>query len=181
MTATPPVPVAVIGLGAIGREVVKAVRARPGLTLVGAADPAFVGRDAGEVAGIDAAGVRVRGTAAEVLVGAEIALVLTASSVSELVPIVDACAAAGVDLIPTCAHPAYAPLVTPELSRRIDDQARDAGITVVGTGVNPGLVMDRLPVTLAAACVRVDCHRGRRAWWTPPSAADPCGEGRPRG
>ncbi|HVT06251.1 MAG TPA: dihydrodipicolinate reductase [Polyangia bacterium] len=156
MTAAPPVPVAVIGLGAIGREVVKAVRSRPGLTLVGAADPAFVGRDAGEVAGIGAAGVPVRATAAEALVGAEVALVLTASSVSELVPIVDACAAAGVDLVSTCEDLAYAPLVTPELARRIDEQARDAGITVVGTGVNPGLVMDRLPVTLAAACVRVD-------------------------
>ncbi|HVV17061.1 MAG TPA: dihydrodipicolinate reductase [Polyangia bacterium] len=156
MTATPPVPVTVIGLGAIGREVVKAVRARPGLTLVGAADPAFVGRDAGDVAGIGAAGVPVRATAAEALAGAEVALVLTGSSVAELVPIVEACAAAGVDLVSTCEDLAYAPLVTPELARRIDEQARDAGITVVGTGVNPGLVMDRLPVTLAAACVRVD-------------------------
>ncbi|HVY41099.1 MAG TPA: dihydrodipicolinate reductase [Polyangia bacterium] len=156
MTATPPVAVAVIGLGAIGREVVKAVRARPGLTLVGAADPAFVGRDAGEVAGVGATGVPVRATAAEALAGAAVALVLTASSVAELVPIVDACAAAGVDLVSTCEDLAYAPLVTPELARRIDEQARDAGITVVGTGVNPGLVMDRLPVTLAAACVRVD-------------------------
>ncbi|HVV15772.1 MAG TPA: saccharopine dehydrogenase NADP-binding domain-containing protein [Polyangia bacterium] len=156
MTATPPVAVAVIGLGAIGREVVKAVLARPGLTLVGAADPAFVGRDAGEVAGVGATGVPVRATAAEALAGAAVALVLTASSVSELVPIVDACAAAGVDLVSTCEDLAYAPLVTPELARRIDEQARDAGITVVGTGVNPGLVMDRLPVTLAAACVRVD-------------------------
>jgi 2,4-diaminopentanoate dehydrogenase len=156
MTAAPPVPVAVIGLGAIGCEVVKAVRARPGLALVGAADPAFVGRDAGEVAGVGSAGIPVRGTAAEALAGASVALVLTGSSVSELVPIVDACAAAGVDLVSTCEDLAYAPLVTPELARRIDEQARDAGITVVGTGVNPGLVMDRLPVTLAAACVRVD-------------------------
>jgi 4-hydroxy-tetrahydrodipicolinate reductase len=151
-----PVSVAVIGLGAIGREVVKAVRARPGLALVGAADPAFAGQDAGEVCGIGAAGVPVRAAAAEAVGGAQVALVLTASSVADMVPVVEACASAGVDVVSTCEDLAYAALSTPDLARRIDERAGAAGITVVGSGVNPGLVMDRLPVTLAAACVRVD-------------------------
>ncbi len=150
------IPVSVIGLGAIGREVVKALRGRPGLALVGAADPAFVGRDAGEVAEVGAAGVLVRATAAEALAGAQVALVLTASSVADLLAVVDACADAGVDLVSTCEDLAYAPLAAPDLAHRIDERARAAGITVIGTGVNPGLVMDRLPVTLAAACVRAD-------------------------
>ena len=53
--------VAIVGLGAIGREVLKAVQARPGLTLVAVADPApeLVGRDAGELSGIAACGVKV--------------------------------------------------------------------------------------------------------------------------
>ena len=59
-------------------------------------------------------------------------------------------------MISTCEDLAYADLATPELARRIDTRAREGGITVVGTGVNPGFVMDRLPLTLAAACVRVD-------------------------
>jgi 4-hydroxy-tetrahydrodipicolinate reductase len=151
-----PIPVSVIGLGAIGREVLKAVRARPGLTLVGAADPAFAGRDAGEVAEVGPLGVPVRATVAEAVAGAQVALALTASSVADMVPIVEACAAAGVDLVSTCEDLAYAPLATPELARQIDERAVAAGITVVGTGVNPGLVMDRLPVTLAAACVHVE-------------------------
>ena len=53
--------VAIVGLGAIGQEVLKAVQARPGLRLVSVADPAFVGRDAGEVAGVGACGVTVVG------------------------------------------------------------------------------------------------------------------------
>ena len=50
----PVVRVAIVGLGAIGREVLKAVQARPGLELVAVADPAeaLVGRDAGEIAGV---------------------------------------------------------------------------------------------------------------------------------
>jgi 4-hydroxy-tetrahydrodipicolinate reductase len=153
----PLVRVAVIGLGAIGREVCKAVCARPGLVVSGAADPAFAGRDAGEVAGLAGPlGVVVVATAAEALAGADVALVLTASGVAEMLPIVEAAAAQGVDVISTCEDLAYADLSTADLARRIDTTARAAGISVLGTGVNPGFVMDRLPVTLAAACVRVD-------------------------
>lgn len=150
--------VAVIGLGAIGREVCKAVCARPGLVVSGAADPAFAGRDAGEVAGVGPGplGVVVAATAAEALAGADVALVLTGSGVAEVLPIVEAAAAQGIDVISTCEDLAYADLSTIDLARRIDATARAAGISVLGTGVNPGFVMDRLPVTLAAACVRVD-------------------------
>jgi len=153
------VSVAVIGLGPIGREVVKAVRARPGLALVGAADPAFAGRDLGEVAQLETAGapgLPVSATVAEAVAGAQVALVLTTSSVVDMLPIVDDCALAGVDIVSTCEDLAYAPLATPDLARQIDARARAAGISIVGTGVNPGLVMDRLPLTLAAACVRID-------------------------
>jgi 4-hydroxy-tetrahydrodipicolinate reductase len=150
------VSVAVIGLGPIGREVVKAVRARPGLTLAGAADPAFAGRDLGEVSEIGALGIPVSATVADAVAGAQVALVLTTSSVVDMLPIVDDCAVAGADIVSTCEDLAYAPLATPDLAQQLDARARAAGISVVGTGVNPGLVMDRLPLTLAAACVRID-------------------------
>ena len=148
--------VAIVGLGAIGREVLKAVLARPTLELSGVADPAFVGQDAGEVAEVGRLGVKVAPTLSAALAGADVALVLTLSGVAELLPIVEAAGAAGVDVVSTCEDLAYADLATPELAQQLDARARAAGITVVGTGVNPGLVMDRLPLTLAAACVRVD-------------------------
>lgn len=157
--------VAIVGLGAIGREVLKAVRARRGLRLAAVADPAWVGRDAGEVAETEAAGVTVVESAGEALAvdgGIDVVLVLTGSGVAEVVPVVDAAAIAGADVISTCEDLARADLSTPELARHIDEQARGAGITVLGTGVNPGFVMDRLPLTLAAACVRVDSVRVER-------------------
>jgi 4-hydroxy-tetrahydrodipicolinate reductase len=174
MTAAGPAPsggalvrVAIVGLGAIGREVLKAVRARPGVALVAAADPAaeLVGRDAGEVAGVGPCGVRVVGSAEEAFTekgGVDVALVLTTSGVAEMVPIVEAASLAGVDVISTCEDLAYADLATPDLARKLDARARAGGITVLGTGVNPGFVMDRLPLTLAAACVRVDGVRVER-------------------
>jgi 2,4-diaminopentanoate dehydrogenase len=140
--------VAIVGLGAIGREVLKAVLARPSLELSGVADPAFVGQDAGEVAGVGPLGVKVSPTLSAALAGADVALVSTLSSVAELLPVVEAAGAAGVDVVSTCEDLAYAELATPELAQQLDARARAAGITVVGTGVNPGLVMDRLPLTL---------------------------------
>ncbi len=158
----PVVRVAIVGLGAIGREVCKAVCARPGLLLTGVADPAFAGRDAGEVAEVGHLGVIVAPTASEALAGADVVLVLTGSGVVDVLPVVEAAAAHGVDVISTCEDLAYADLATPDLARRLDATARAAGISVVGTGVNPGFVMDRLPLTLAAACVRVDRVRVSR-------------------
>jgi 4-hydroxy-tetrahydrodipicolinate reductase len=153
---TAPARVAIVGLGAIGREVLKAVRARPSLELTGVYDPALVGRDAGEVAEVGPIGVKVASTLAAALAGADVALVLTLSGVAEMMPVVEAAGAAGVDVVSTCEDLAYANLATPDLARELDARARAAGITVVGTGVNPGLVMDRLVDTLAAACVSVE-------------------------
>jgi hypothetical protein len=159
--------VAIVGLGAIGREVLKAVRARAGLSLVAAADPApeLVGKDAGEIAGVGPCGVRVVASAEEAFGepgGVDVALVLTSSGVADMVPIVEAAALSGVDVISTCEDLAYADFSAPDLARKLDARARAGGITVLGTGINPGFVMDRLPLTLAAACVRVDAVRVER-------------------
>jgi hypothetical protein len=149
--------VAIVGLGAIGREVLKAVQARPGLRLASVADPAVAGQDAGELAGVGACGITVVASAAEAFAARpDVGLVLTGSGVADVEPVIETAAAHGVDVISTCEDLAYADLSAPEIARRIDARARDAGITVIGTGVNPGFVMDRLPLTLAAACVRVD-------------------------
>src|SRR5262245_2109923 len=125
--------VAVIGLGAIGREVIKAVVARRGLRLVSAADPAFAGRDAGELSGIEPAGVAVSATIEEALQpDVDVALVLTTSGVVEMLPVVEAAAARTVDVVSTCEDLAYADFSAPDVARRIDSRARAGGITVLG-------------------------------------------------
>ncbi len=156
--------VAVIGLGAIGREVLKALDGRTSVQVVAAADPQFVGRDAGEVAGLPPSGVAVVAGAAEAMVAgaADVALVLTASGTADMVPIVEAAAVAHVHIVSSCEDLAFADWGTPDLARRIDALAQAGGIVVLGTGVNPGFVMDRLPLQLAGACVRVNAIRVER-------------------
>ena len=156
--------VALIGLGAIGREVLKALDGIGSVQVVAAADPQFAGRDAGEVAGLPPSGVAVVARVEEALVAgaADVALVLTASGTAEMVPIVAAAAAARIHIVSSCEDLAYADWGTPDLARKIDTLARAGGIAVLGAGVNPGFVMDRLPLQLAGACVRVSAIRVQR-------------------
>ena len=158
--------VALIGLGAIGREVLIALDGVASVQVVAVVDPApaLVGRDAGQIVGLSPLGVSVVAGAAEALALAEadVALVLTGSGVADLLPVVEAAAAAGVDVVSSCEDLALAAWGTPELARRIDALAVSGGITVLGTGVNPGFVMDRLPLQLAGACVRVKGIRVER-------------------
>jgi 4-hydroxy-tetrahydrodipicolinate reductase len=152
--------VTLVGLGAIGREVLKALRAKRTVRVVAVADPAVAGQDAGVVAGMAPLGVVVvEGIADAFAVPSDVAVVLTTSGTAELVPIVEQAATRRLHVVSSCEDLAYAGLAAPEAARRIDRIARGAGIVVLGTGVNPGFVMDRLPLALAGACVSV---RGAR-------------------
>lgn len=42
------------------------------------------------------------------------------------------------------------------LGRKIDAMARKARVAVLSTGVNPGFVMDALPITLTVACEKIE-------------------------
>jgi 2,4-diaminopentanoate dehydrogenase len=152
----PPTRVIVIGLGAIGREVLKALAAKTSVRVLGVVDPALVGQDAGQVAGLGPLGVPVVADLEAVATErGDVAVALTTSGTAELLPLIEQAAMRGVHMVSTCEDLAYATLETPELAVRIDTLARQAGIVVLGTGVNPGFVMDRLPLALAGACVSV--------------------------
>jgi 4-hydroxy-tetrahydrodipicolinate reductase len=154
--AVGPTRVILIGLGAIGREVLKALVGKTSVRVIGVVDPALIGQDAGQVAGLARLGVPVvadlEAVASE---RGDVAIALTTSGTAEMLPLIESAATRGIHLVSSCEDLAYAKLETPALAARIDDIARAAGIVVLGTGVNPGFVMDRLPLALAGACVSV--------------------------
>ena len=157
---SPPWPtrVTLVGLGAIGREVLKAILGKSSLRIVAVADPApaYLGRDAGVITDVGPLGLPVVGTLDEALgIPTDVVVVLTTSGSAEMLPIVELAAARGAHVVSSCEDLAFAEHATPEVARRIDAVARSGGIAVLGTGVNPGFVMDRLPLVLAGACVAV--------------------------
>jgi 4-hydroxy-tetrahydrodipicolinate reductase len=149
------------GLGPIGCAVARHVVERAGLELVGGVDidPAKIGRDLGEVIALGRPlGLPVEGKLGQVLARAEADAVLhTTSSYfdlfkAQIIEILEA----GLDVVSTSEELAFPWLAHPGEAAEIDAAAKQAGKTVLGTGVNPGFLMDSLPLNLTAICQRVD-------------------------
>jgi 4-hydroxy-tetrahydrodipicolinate reductase len=154
----------VVGLGPIGREVAGALIAK-GATLLGAADKALAGADVATLVAGAPAGLRVAAAAAEVHARAaagDVAVLCTASRLRDVAPDLRAAIDAGLHVVSTCEELADPALRSAELAAELDARARARGVAVLGAGVNPGLVMDRLPLLLAEGCVRVDHVRVER-------------------
>lgn len=155
------------GIGPIGASIARLMRQKESLEIVGAIDrdPTKAGRDLGEVAGATDApwGVVVSADAEGVL--AKPVDVVIHTTTSYLVGVMDellACLAAGSCVVSTCEELAYPLRKHPGLSAKLDAAAKDEGVALVGTGVNPGFVMDKLVLVLSAAAQRVDFARAVR-------------------
>jgi len=149
------------GLGPIGSAVARHVVERTGLELVGGVDidPPKVGKDVGKVIGLDRPlGLAVDEKLAQVLARTEADVVLhTTSSYfdlfkTQIIEILEA----GLDVVSTAEELSFPWLAHPAEAAAIDAVAKRAGKTVLATGVNPGFIMDSLPLQLTAICQRVD-------------------------
>jgi 4-hydroxy-tetrahydrodipicolinate reductase len=147
--------VVVVGAGPIGAAVAHEVGARRDLELV-----AVVDVDA-DKHGRHVAGVAVTGSVMGV--DADVAVVCTTSSFPALLPTLRACLARGWHVVSTCEELVWPWLHHGALARSLDEEAVAAGRAVVGTGVNPGFLMDALPVFCTAICARVDAITVLRA------------------
>jgi 4-hydroxy-tetrahydrodipicolinate reductase len=155
--------VCVVGLGPIGIELTKAISQRRGLRIVSAVDvaPQLLGTPLGELCEGAPMDVRVEGTLDTALGQAEAIALTTTSRFSGIVNDLETCIRRRVHVVSTCEE-LSAPGVDPQTWARLDEHARQIGVTVIGTGVNPGFVMDRLPLALAGACVSVESVRVER-------------------
>jgi len=153
------------GVGPIGSAIVRVLRERMGATIIGAIDiaPDKVGRDLGDVVGTSPLGVIVSDRADEVLARkADVVVHSTSSYFEHVFDQLLACVRAGAHVVSTCEELAYPFRKYPELARRLDEEAKAAGVAVLGTGVNPGFVMDKLVLTLATVCQRIERVSVRR-------------------
>ena len=155
------------GIGPIGASIVKLLREKESVEIVGAidSDPAKIGKDLAEVVGATDGpwGVRVSGDAKGVLgQSADIVMHTTSSSLPKVMDQLLACLDVGSCVVSTCEELSYPYRTHPELAAKLDNAAKESGVALVGTGVNPGFVMDKLVITLAAVSQRVDHVRALR-------------------
>jgi len=149
-----------VGLGAVGRMLTSYLLERPNLHIVGAVDldPSLIGRDLGEVAGFDQAlGITICADLREPFADGpvEAALLTTVSGLAQAKPQIEALLACKTNIISSCEELSFPWQTAPEASAEIDRLAREAGVSVLGTGVNPGFLMDILPTALTAICREV--------------------------
>jgi len=160
------VPVVVMGLGAIGQAVAHAALRSPEVKLVGAVDtsPRLKGKPLSEVLGVPVGTLKVQGSLSDAVGRTKGAVLLHATS-SRLPQVMDQLLAAvrlGMSVVSTCEELAFPWFRHPEAADKLARAAEQAGVVVLGTGVNPGFVMDRLPATLGAACGEVRHARVER-------------------
>jgi hypothetical protein len=155
-----PIRVMHVGLGPIGAGVVKQVATRKGFKIVAAVDvdPAKIGRDLGEVCGIGPLKVKVTGDIARAIKAGkpDVAVLCTSSSLKKVVPEFQAVLKHKVPIVSTTEELAYPVKSNAAAARTIDKLAKKAKVAVLGTGVNPGFVMDALPIALTGVCERVE-------------------------
>jgi 2,4-diaminopentanoate dehydrogenase len=65
------------------------------------------------------------------------------------------CVSAGVSVVSSCEELLYPYYRSAELAQKLDAACKAGGARVLGTGVNPGFVMDVLPVCLTGVCREV--------------------------
>jgi 4-hydroxy-tetrahydrodipicolinate reductase len=155
------------GIGPIGASIVRLMRQKSSIEIVGAIDkdPAKAGRDLGEVIGAPDApwGVMVLADAAAMLERpVDVVVHTTSSYLEKVMDQLLGCLSAGCCVVSTCEELAYPWRKHPGLSERLDAAAKEEGVALVGTGVNPGFVMDKLVLTLSAVSQRVDSARAVR-------------------
>ena len=154
-----PTRIAVWGVGAMGAGIARVIGEKPGMEVVGAtdSDPAKIGRPPSDFTGCETQReVPVSATLDEAMAAdPDLVVVATASLVRDVFPRVMEVLEHGKAVVTTAEEMAYPRPAEPELCARIDAAAREKGVAVLGTGINPGFVMDLLVVALSAACTEV--------------------------
>jgi len=149
-----------LGLGPIGQQLTRYLFDRPGIQIVGAVDPdpEKSGKDLGMHADIKKIGVKISPDLQSVqdIEEADVAVISTLSSLQKVEPQIIETADYGLDVVSTCEELSYPWNTQPDIASRIDDYCTEQGVSCLGTGVNPGFLMDYLPSVLTSVCRNVE-------------------------
>lgn len=147
------------GVGAIGSRIAEFLLEKKGVEIVGAIDVAKekVGKDLGDVLALGRRlGVAVSDDPDAVFskVKADVVVHTTTSFLKQAYPQIAKVVEHGVNVVSTCEELSY-PL-DPELAKKLNALAEKHGVTVLGTGINPGFLMDTLIIAFTGVCQKVE-------------------------
>lgn len=162
------VKVLIWGFGAMGSGMAKMLLKKQGVEIAGICDthPERINKNFKEV--INYTGEHkdliISGDIDEVIkaANADVALLATDSftkgAYDKLIKLIEN----KLNVVSTAEEMSYPYVNEPELAKKIDEAAKANGVSVLGTGINPGLIMDVLAVVLSGAMEEVDSIMARR-------------------
>nr|WP_321501037.1 2,4-diaminopentanoate dehydrogenase [uncultured Dethiosulfovibrio sp.] len=161
------VKVIIWGLGAMGKGMAEMMLKKQGFEIVG-----VVGRGAKIGKSMYDFLEMPKGDRPDVLIGApedvivpgaaDVVLLCTDSFVKGTFDKIKFVAERKINVVSSAEEMAYPKAQEPELAVEIDKIAKENGVTVLGTGINPGLMMDLLVVIFTGACESVEHITARR-------------------
>ena len=161
------VKVIVWGLGAMGSGMAKMLLNKKGVDIVGAVGRGSkIGKSMYELIGVE------KGDRPEVLVGtpedvitekaADVVLCCTDSYTKVAFDRLKFVLEKKINVVSSAEEMAYPKAQQPELAAQLDEIAKANGVSILGTGINPGLIMDLLVVIMTGCCESVDHIISRR-------------------
>ena len=148
--------VVIWGFGAMGKGMADMILSKKGVEITGVCDlhPDLVGKSMFNATKV------TQGNHPEVIVSDDIesllnkencdlVLLATDSYTRKAFPKMKMILEKGINVISTAEEMAYPKAQEPELAKELNDIAKANGVTVLGTGINPGFIMDLLVIALS--------------------------------
>lgn len=161
------VKVIIWGLGSMGRGMAEMILKKKGVEIVGVVGRgAKLGKSMYEFLEIEKEDKKdiIIGTYTEVIKEncADVVLVCTDSFTKDNFEKIKYCLEKKINVISTAEEMSYPMAQEESLSIEINKIAKENGVTVLGTGINPGLIMDLLVIALTGACIDVESIKAER-------------------
>jgi len=151
--------VAVWGAGMMGQGLLGYILDRPEkIELVGVIDrhPEKHGRTVGEVIGRECDIAVTADVDAVLAKKPDVVCILTASNLHEISDQMEPAVRAGANVICIAETLSFPWASDSAWAEKFDALAKEHGVSILGTGINPGFVLDALPIALTSVCLRVD-------------------------
>nr|WP_312577050.1 2,4-diaminopentanoate dehydrogenase [Sedimentibacter sp.] len=161
------VKVIIWGLGAMGSGMAKMLLNKKGVDIVGAIDIGQkLGKSLYDIIGVDRENRQeiIVGTPDEVITekAADVCLCVTDSFTRKAYDKFKFVMEKKINVISSAEEMSYPSAQEPELAKKLDEIAKENGVSILGTGINPGLIMDLLVVIMTGCCESIDSITARR-------------------
>ncbi len=149
-----------IGVGPLGRKIVKLASRRTNLKFIGAVDldKNLDGKDLGEISEAGKLGVKIRNDLKQA-VGKkkiDVAILTTVSSAKMIAWQIEEIAKLGINIVTTCEELSFPWNRHKAVAKKIDQICKKYNVACLATGVNPGFLMDYLPCALTSVNFKVE-------------------------